>query len=189
MSHSTEENERQYKIVDQMATAHAVLRDRFGRRARVLNLLVLSLSIILNALVFASDDTFRLLFFGHGADAKVWIGVASVILLALAIIGFRVDWESQSRSHKDAVERLSQLKANYREADCNKGKDCQENLTRQYARTMELLPPIPEHLFIRLKAYHKFKRLLSAELDAHPGVPIFILRLRLRWKLTRTLSD
>jgi hypothetical protein len=178
-----QENERQYRIVDQMMTAHAVLRDRFSRRARTLNLLLLSLAIILNAFVFASDDMLKVLFFGHTAEAKVWIASVSVALLVLAIIEFRVDWEGRSRSHEDAVERLSRLKASYREAHAVNGRGAE--LTREYARTMAMLPPIPERSFIRLKAYHKFKRLLSQELDAHPGIPAWLASLRLRWQIIR----
>jgi hypothetical protein len=180
---TTAENEREYRLINQMMTAHAVLRDRFSRRALILNISLLALAIILNAFVFASDDTLKILFFGHTTEAKVWIGAVSVVLLILVIIEFRVDWEGQSRSHKEAVERLGQLKANYREAYAGNGK--YEELTREYARTMAMLPSIPEKSFIRLKAYHKFKRLLSEELDAHPGLPAWLVRTRLRWRIIR----
>ena len=177
-----EENERQYKLINQMMTAHAVLRDRFSCRARSLNILLLALAIVLNAFVFASDDSLKILF-GYTTEAKVWIGVVSVILLVLVIVEFLVDWEGQSRSHKEAVERLGQLKANYREAHASGGN--YEELTREYARTMEMLPAIPEKCFNRLKAYHKFKRLLSEELDAHPGLPVCFARARVRWRSIR----
>ena len=177
-----EENERQYRLIDQMMTAHAVLRDRFSRCARTLNILLLALAIVLNAFVFASDDTLKILF-GRTTEAKVWIGVVSVVLLILVIVEFLVNWEGQSRSHKEAVERLGQLKANYREAAASNGK--YDELTREYARTMAMLPAIPEKSFIRLKAYHKFKRLLSEELDAHPGLPAWLVGTRLRWRIIR----
>jgi hypothetical protein len=177
-----EENERQYKLINQMMTAHAVLRDRFSCRARTLNILLLALAIVLNAFVFASDDSLKILF-GYVTEAKVWIGVVSIVLLVLVIVEFLVDWEGQSRSHKEAVERLGQLKANYREAYASDGQ--YEELTREYARTMEMLPAIPEKCFSRLKAYHKFKRLLSEELDAHPGLPAWLAGIRVRWRSVR----
>jgi hypothetical protein len=177
-----EENERQYRLIDQLLTAHAKLRDRFSRRCRVLNILLLALAIILNAFVFASDDSLQVLF-GRPAEAKVWIGVVSVILLILVVVQFLVDWEGRSRSHREAVQRLGQLKASYREAHGSDEK--YEQLTREYALTMEMLPPIPEKSFNKLKADHKFKRLVSRELDAHPGIPAWLAGARVRWRSVR----
>jgi hypothetical protein len=186
MSHLKSENERQYQVIDQLMTAHAFLRDRYRRFALLLDLSLLSLSIGLNGFVFASDDTFRLLFFGHAAEAKLCIGLISVALLVVSIIQFRVDWEGQGRSHADALDRLGQLKVIHREAHSRGETDTlQAELTKEYARTMKLLPPVPERWFLRLKAHHKHKRLLSQEIDAHPGVPAWLLSLGLRWRVSR----
>jgi hypothetical protein len=183
------ENEREYRLIDQLMTAHAVLRDRFCRRARALSVLLLSLALALNAFVFTNEDMLKRVFFGYIAEPKIFIGFISIGLLILSIVGIRVDWEGRSRSHAEALERLGRLKARYREAHASApNAEIQSELGREYARTMELLPPIPEQLFTRLKAYHQFKRLLSRELDSHPGVPAWILGLRLRWRAIRQIN-
>lgn len=189
MSGSNDENERQYRIIDQLMTAHSVLRDRFRRRAEFLKLSLLILSVALNTFVFASDETFKLLF-GFVPEAKLWIGVISTALLALSIIEFRVDWEGQSRSHGEALERLGRLKAIYREAHARgEGDAAHGHLGQEFAGTMEQLPPIPEQSFAQLKGLHHYKRLLSREIDEHPAVPVWLLALRLRWQAIRRLRD
>jgi hypothetical protein len=183
------ENERQYRIIDQLMTSHAVLRDRYARRAKLLNVSLLSFAIALNGFVFASDDFLKLLFPGHAAAAKIALGIISIALLILSIVELRVDWEGQSRSHSEAVARLSRLKAKYREAHTSKAANRFDELTRDYASTMEALPPIPERSFTRLKAHHEFKRLLSQEISKHPGAPSVLLSIRLRWNAWRKLSS
>lgn len=183
------ENEREYRLIDQLMTAHAVLRDRYCRRGRALSVLLVSLSLGLNAFVFTTEDLLKRIFLGYISEPKIFVGFISVGLLILSIIGIRVDWEGRSRSHAEALERLGRLKARYREARASEpNPETQTELSKEYARTMELLPPIPEQLFARLKACHQFKRLLSRELDSHPGVPAWILALRLRWRSIRDMN-
>jgi hypothetical protein len=184
-----DENERQYRIIDQLMTSHAVLRDRYARRAKLLNVSLLSFAIALNGFVFASDDFLKLLFPGHAVAAKIALGIISIALLILSIVELRVDWEGQSQSHSEAVARLSRLKAKYREAHASKTTNRFDELTRDYASTMEALPPIPERSFTRLKARHEFKRLLSQEISKHPGLPSVLLSIRLRWNAWRKLSS
>jgi hypothetical protein len=181
------ENERQYRIIDQLMTAHAVLRDRYARRARILNIGLLSLAIALNGFVFAGDDFLRIIFGDDPARAKALLGLVSIGLLTLSIVEFRVDWEEQSRSHSEALGRLGRLKAKYREAQSNKTPDCFDELTRDYASTMEALPSIPERSFAKLKAHHQFKRALSEQISKYPTVPAVFLAIRLRWKGWRHL--
>lgn len=182
------ENGRQYRLIDQLMTAHAVLRDQYRRRASTFDISLLALSIGLNAFVFTDDATLHAIFFGHAVAAKLWIGLISVALLIVSLVGFRVDWEGKARSHKEAVERLGRLKARYREVHAGGDTaDTREELGKEYARTTELLPAIPERCFARLKAQHQFKRLVSRELDSHPGVPMWILALRIRYRDTSKL--
>jgi hypothetical protein len=183
----TNENERQYRIIDQLMTAHAVLRDRYARRARILNIGLLSLAIALNGFVFVSDDFLRIIFWNDLARVKAVLGLVSIGLLIFSIVEFRVDWEGQSRSHSEALGRLGRLKAKYREVRSNKAPDRFDELTREYASTMETLPSIPERSFARLKAQHQFKRALSKQISKHPTVPAVLLAIRLRWSGWRHL--
>ena len=71
---TADENERQYRIIDQLLTAHAVLRDRYARRARLLSVSALALSVALNGFVFANDEVLKLIFRGHVHNAKIGLG-------------------------------------------------------------------------------------------------------------------
>src|SRR5438128_2255481 len=84
------ENEREYRLIDQLMTAHAVLRDRYCRRGRVLSVLLVSLCLALNAFVFTTDDMLKRVFFGYISEPKIFVGFISIGLLILSIIGIRV---------------------------------------------------------------------------------------------------
>ncbi len=185
---TAEENERQYRIIDQLLTAHSVLRDRYARRARFLSVSALALSVALNGFVFANDDVLKFIFRGHVEAAKIGLGLVSIGLLVFAIIEFRVNWEGKSQSHSEAVSRLGRLKAKFRDGQTTPSEDYWSALSNEYATTMRELPPIPERSFARLKALHVHKRVLSREISNHPGVPCALLSFRLRWRAWRQLS-
>lgn len=184
---TVEENERQYRIVDQLLTAHSVLRDRYARRARLLSVSALALSVVLNGFVFASDDILRLVFHGHVEAAKIGLGLVSIGLLVFAIIEFRVNWEGKSQSHSEAVGRLGHLKAKFREAHAAGGDSSIRAVSAEYARTMQDLPAVPERFFATLKALHEHKRALTREISKHPSVPVILLSLQLRWRASRNM--
>lgn len=182
-----QENQRQYRIIDQLMTAHAVLRDRYHRRARTLNISIFSLAIALNGFVFATDDILKVIFPGHADAARIGLGITSIALLILSVVELRVNWEGQARSHIEALNRLGELKARFRECHADGNQHAYQQLSRDYALTMKELPPIPERSFAALKAYHTYKRLLSVEISKHPGVPQIILSTRLRWRAFQRL--
>jgi hypothetical protein len=182
------ENDREYRLVDQMMTCHAVLRDKYNRYALSMDVARLSFSLALNAFVFTPEATLIIIFGDRVANPRFLLGCVSVALLILSIVGIRVDWQGKSRSHSDAVDRLAQLKARYREARAGGGTaELRGELSRDYARTMKSIPSIPEKVFLRLKAHHAFKRLVSREVDEHPAVPAWVLSLALRARGLRAL--
>ncbi len=187
---SEEENERQYGLIDQRLSAHAILRDRCGFRALCLSITLLSISIALNAFVFAGDDILVAIFRIPAKVVKVFLGITSVAVLVLSIVGLLVNWLGEKLAHTDAVKRLSQLKAQFRRshddaAGATRSADEIERLTCEYNRVMPELPPIPERHFAKLKAAHAFKRMVSEEISAHPGVPALIVSIKLRCKTIR----
>ena len=110
---NAEENERQYRIVDQMLSMHATLRERYARRARLLSVCLIAASILLCAFVFASDNVLTIL--GLQPDAaRVGLGLVSVAVLILSIIELRVDWKGVADRHTHAASILAGLKAEYR---------------------------------------------------------------------------
>lgn len=86
------ENDRQYDVLDQMLTAHALLRDRYAWRALWLNICLLATAIALNAFVFAGDDVLVAMFGAKPEHVKMGLGIASVVAMILSIMALRVDW-------------------------------------------------------------------------------------------------
>ena len=177
---SIEENCRQYRVVDQLLSMHSMLRDGYARRAFLLNTAQIGLSLPLCAFSFVDDRFIQML----GADpsiSRVVVGTAALALLLLAITEFRVDWRGVAARHSDAVVRLGRLKAQYRSTWAGSSSGEEEQLTGEYAATMELLPAVPERRFNRLKARHQFKVALSRQIDTNPLAFQWLLWCQLRW--------
>jgi hypothetical protein len=177
-----DENERQYDVVDQMLSMHSSLRDRFSRQAFWLNVTLLACSVFLCAFRFADERvlaTIRL----TPDSARIAFGIASVLILIISVIELRVRWKEVAGKYGDAAERLATLKGKYRKLYAEtKGTDPKRNarLGHEYQKVVKSLPTIPERLFNRLKAGHRFKKLLSQRITAYPKTPERLLRWQLR---------
>ena len=181
---SKEENERQYKLIDQLLSMHSSLRDKFERRAFWLNTIQIGVSLFLIVFAFVPDDVLRSIDFDP-EKGRYLLGISAVIVLLISITEFRVDWKSVGSKHSEAAGYLAELKAKYRKAFIEAaGEDRVRNsrLTTDYDRLMALLPPIPEQYFIRLKASHRFKVILSDRVGRNPKSPVWFLWLALRLK-------
>lgn len=181
----TDENDRQYRVIDQMATMHASMRDRYSRRALLMNTTQIGLSLFLCVSAFVVDEIFASLGL-DAARARLVLGLAAACMLIVAITEFRVDWRGREFGHANAVRELSELKARYRKAWQKRDTIVPggvETLTAEYERVMAITPSVPERQFLRLKGQHEFKRLLSQEVSRNPGVPVWITRLRLRFSV------
>lgn len=176
------EHERKRRVIDQMITAHSVLRDRFKRRAFFLSISLLTAAVVLNACVFVRDDVLT----GFGLDPKranIVLGVASAFTFLISLIEVRVDWSGQSRLHEDGVKKLFRLKLALCKLDEATQEDAphkNEKQNEEFERVMSEIVPLPEGEFNSLKARHRFKVELSKRIDQHPSAPLWWLRLRLR---------
>ncbi len=181
-STTADENQRQYELVDQLLSMHSSLRDRYQGRAFWLNTFQIAVSLFLSVFAFVGDDT--LLAFGYGPTiTRFLLGYSAVIALTLSIAEFRVDWKVVGSRHANAAAQLAGLKARYRKAFTGSpGGDSsvQTGLTTEYDKTVAMLPTIPERHFVKLKARHQFKRLLSQAISHNPKVPRWFLCLQLR---------
>ena len=177
-----QENERQYKLVDQLLSMHSLLGQKYERRALWLNTAQMGISLFLCVFAFVGDDLLRSLGY-HPPMARFVLGFSAVVVLMLSITEFRVNWKAVGSRHDNAVGCLSTLKAKYRRAfNESAGSDSKKNtrLTAEYQKTMAILPPIPERHFTQLKAAHQFKRILSLKLSQNPKAPEWFLRIQLR---------
>ncbi len=177
-----QENERQYKLVDQLLSMHSSLRDKYKRHAFWLNTAQITISLVLCVFAFVGDDLLSSLGY-HPPMARFVLGFSAVIALVLSITESRVDWATMGARHVEAVKYLAELKAKYRKAfNESAGNDSQKNsrLTTEYQKVMAILPPIPERYFLQLKADNQFKRVLSQQISQNPKAPVRVLRIRLR---------
>lgn len=177
-----QENKRQYELTDQLLSMHSSLRDKYERRAFLLNTALIAVSLFLCVFAFVGDDVLGSLVY-HPPMARLVLGLSAVIVLILSITEFRVDWRATGARHAEAAKHLAELKAKYRKAfNEAAGNDSEKNstLTTQYDKTMAILPPIPERYCNQLKANHQFKRILSQRLSQNQKVPEWFLRIQLR---------
>lgn len=179
---ASDENERQYESIDQLLSMHSSLRDRYFKRAFLLNTSLISVSLFLCVFTFIGDDLIVSLGY-NPSMTRFLIGLSAVVVLVISISEFRVDWRGKGSRHDEAVKLLAGLKAKFRKAyDRYSGDNLEVNnkLTNEYDKTMAILLPISENDFARLKANHQFKRELSYKISSNPKAPHWILRIQLR---------
>jgi len=167
---------RKRRVLDQMLTGHSLLRERYERRALLLSLVTIALSIVATSIAFLSgESTFSIL--GVQARAQIWIGALTLILFFLALVDLLVRWRQRSGAHADAVQRLGRLKSLFRVATIQDDVVVATgvNLSVEYDRTMEQLPAIPEKLILWVKSEHLRKVQVSKLLDTHAGAPVWYL--------------
>jgi hypothetical protein len=173
---------RKERVLDQSITGHAFLRDLYERRALLLTLLILALSIAATATAFLAGDT-PVTIVGIRARTQVWVGLLTSLIFFLSLVDLRVDWRQRAGAHGEAVRRLGRVKAIFRgvtivddEVDAT-GVD----LDFEYESAMDQVPPIPEKWFLRAKAKHLRKVAASQLLSSHPGAPAWLMKLRVTW--------
>lgn len=185
-----EEHLREFRVVDQMISMHSLLSQRKSKHAFLLSMALVFSSAIMCAFTFVDDPTLALLGFSV-AKVRLVMGLASAASFGFSIIELKVDWSEKAKAHRDAARRLSTLKAAYRRAnatmDTTDRTALWPKLSQEYSSTLDSVEPIPEKDFVPLKAMHLYKRRLSKMVDAHPGCPHWLARLRVRAEATRNL--
>lgn len=164
-----------------LASGHAHLKERFDRRAVILDLSILGLSLWLTAIVFV-DPRLNVKLTPFGMDSQLWVGLLGIFTFFLSMVQLRVDWKRQSDAHKRACDLYSEVKR-----ECNhllasdselNEEDCKRVLAR-YGLVTDIGTSLPEPEFLRQKKRHLQKVAISRHLDTHPGASILLLRLKM----------
>src|SRR5713226_6006765 len=170
---------RKFRVLGQTLSMHTSLRDRYGRRALVVDLSLLVCSVVFCASAFAGDNVLSR--FGTTPDnVRYLLRTFSVLAFMLSILSLRIDWKGKSAAHRDAAERMSRAVAVFRRHRGSDGTWPAESfveLDAIYWEAMHNSVPIPEAAFVKLKARHLRKVELSRMLSSNPGCPVFVLRL------------
>ena len=175
------ELDRKLRVLDQTLSMHTTLRDRYTRRALIVDSLLIACAVVFCASAFATDAA--LARFGATPEhVRFFLRASSVLAFMLSIISLRIDWKGQSANHGDAAAKMSRALAvfrNNRDEDGAWKQGCAAELDSAYWEAMNNSAPIPSNTFVKLKASHLRKLELSKMLDSNPGCPVFWLRLSL----------
>jgi hypothetical protein len=177
----TPEFKRRRRVVDTMLTAHAILGERYERRARGLTLLIMGLSIVATGVAFISGES-NATIGPFTARVQVWVGALTCVIFFLSIVDLLVEWRRRAWGHDEAARRLADLKALYRHARSEQGVTRSDvDLIAEYDHAMDALEAlrvrIPDAKFNRLKARHWRKVELSKRISARPQRPLLLHRL------------
>ena len=104
-----QENKRQYELTDQLLSMHSSLRDKYERRAFLLNTALIAISLFLCVFAFVDDGVLGSLGY-HPPMARLVLGLSAVIVLILSITEFRVDWRAMGAKHAEGGKALSGIK-------------------------------------------------------------------------------
>ena len=176
-----EEVKRIRRVSDQLCTAHAALRDRFRRRALMLDIIILLASAWLTALAFI-DPRLEQWLIPFGIDSKLWIGLFGIVVFLLTLIQFKMDWGGKAEAHTRSFNMYAEVKreAGYLLASSSEipGREFQR-LASRYDMASDVGTGIPEKDFLNLKRRHLMKVQISRFLDKNPGASVLLTKLKM----------
>jgi hypothetical protein len=178
------ELDRIRRVSDMLVTGHANLRDRYSRRATLLDLAVMALSTWLTAVVFI-EPRINVKLTPFGIDPQLWVGLLGVFTFFLSIVQLRVDWKGRSDAHKRSFDLYSEVKREcgylLASQEALTAENCQRVLSR-YDLATEVGTHLPENEFLAQKRNHLRKIEISKRLDKHPSASILLLRMKFWWR-------
>lgn len=176
-----EEVERMRRVSDQLCTAHAAMRDRFGRRHFWIDVAILLLSAWTASMGFVDPRLTPWLTPPH-LDGSLWIGLLGSITFGLTLVQFKADWRGRSEAHQRSFTMYSEVKreAGYLLAANKQASDRDfQRLADRYDMASEVGTGIPENDFLTLKRRHKLKVAISRLLDEKPGANLWLTKIKL----------
>lgn len=186
-----EEVERIRRVSDQLCSAHADLRDRYLRRALLLDIAILLLSAWIVAMAFL-DPAIAPYVTPPRIPGQLWIGLLSIATFCLTLVQFRTDWKSKSESHAKSFALYAELKreAGYLLASATTIPRREfQRLASRYDMASDVGTGVPESEFLRQKQKHRVKVHLSKALDRNPGIWLPLERLRLGLARRKTARE
>jgi hypothetical protein len=175
-----EELRRIRRVSDMLCTAHAGLRDRYARRALILDLSVLGLSTWLVALAFV-EPRINISLTPFHMEPQLWGGLLAVGTFFLTILQLKTDWKSRSEAHARTLDIYAEVKreAGYLLASDLLEEDAVRRVLARYDIASAVGVAVPEKDFLTQKRRHLVKVALSKRLDRFPASSLLLLRLRL----------
>jgi len=175
---------RAVRVADQSCTAYSILRDRFTRWARYLDLSILLISAWLISMVFV-EPAIGLALSPRSVPKDIWIGLLSIGAFCLSLVQLQVNWKGRGQAYGEAVTVLSNFVKEQRPFIPSVDTARAQEAVLRYRLITEKLEAIPEAQFLRLKRKHKLKILFSRHLDTHPGSSLLVMRVIVWWRDNR----
>lgn len=178
---SRDEVERIRRVSDQLCTGHASLRDRYERRALILDISILLLSAWLSAIAFA-DPRFDVWLVPWSIDPGLWLGLLGTFTFGLSLFQLKAGWKSRAEAHKRSFGMYAEVKreAGYMLASTKKIEPREfQRLAARYDMASDVGIGVPESEFLPLKRRHLIKIEISKKLDKKPGMSIFLTKLKM----------
>jgi len=188
------------RVSDQLCSAHAALRDKFNRRAIILDVSLLLLSAWVT-IVSVVDQRYVAFLTPFGFDSQLWAGLLGLTVFILTLFQFKVDWKGTSEAHKRTFSLYAEVKreAGYLLASNEDDGEIPlrefQRLTSRYDMASDAGVAVPEKDFLRLKRAHRLKIALSKHLDEYPGTSIklaatiIILRDNFKWRILKSPDE
>ena len=174
-----DELERIRRVSDQLCSSHAVLRDKYARRAMAIDIIVLAFATWLVALAFV-DPALNVRLTPFGINDRLWVGSLAVATFFLTLVQFKTDWKGRSDSHKRTSEIYAEVKreAGYVLASTPINDPAARRVFARYDLASAVGVAVPENEFLRQKRKHLIKVALSKYISRHPNASLFITRVR-----------
>jgi hypothetical protein len=175
-----EELTRVRQVSDMLCTGHAVLRDRYTRRALTIDLSVLGLSTWIVALAFV-DPVINVKLTPWGVTPTIWLGLLSIGVFFLSIVQLKTDWKSRADAHRRTLDLYAEVKreAGYILASADTDETSCRRVLSRYDMASAVGIELPERYFLYLKRRHRIKVAISKRLDTHPSASIFLLKVKM----------
>ncbi|MCP5299076.1 MAG: hypothetical protein H6954_05165 [Chromatiaceae bacterium] len=172
------------RIADMLCTAHNIERDRYRRRALLLDIALMLASLYLVSMAFV-DPGIESFLVPLNFNAKFWTGAVAVIIFGLSIVQLLVNWKGRADAHDRSFRMYADAKSSCAEHLYGSGPISKEDYNRVRARydmASEIGFHIPDNRFARLKQKHVQKVCISRDLDARPFMSISWSIVKFWWR-------
>lgn len=175
------EIDRKYRVLKQTLSMHTFLSQKYKLRATILDVALITCATAFCATTFVGDDFYSMI----GIDihnSKFLLGGISIIAFLASIISLRIDWKGLYTNHNNAVDKLSDVVALFRDSRSEEklwASDKIKLLSDKYNISMSNIIQIPPNQFVKLKAKHIRKIEISKLVDQYPGSTLLLLKFKL----------
>ena len=166
---------RKYRVLKQTLSMHTFLSHNYKFKATLVDVALLICATTFCATTFVGDEFYSMI----GVDirnSKLILGSISIIAFLASIISLRIDWKGLYTNHNNAVEKITNVVALFREFQSNEGfwhEDKIKILNNNYNITMSNVISVPANKFVKLKTKHLRKITLSKIADKYPKMTLF----------------